>query len=164
MPKPVVNILQVAVLVRDAEATMRAYHEAFGWGPWSIYELRSPVLHGTKVDGEPAACDMLAAIAPAGGVDIEVFQPLGPSPLADYLDQHGEGLHHLLCRREDGRDEELDGQLRALSPVPPIVESAVGDGLQISYINLEDSLKVILETLAGSVEGAVSPDRVWPSS
>ena len=163
-PGPEINLTQVSLLVRDVEATMRAYHAAFGWGPWAIYELRAPVLHDVKVLGAPAQCDMLAAIAPAGGVDIEVFQPLSPGPLADLLEHRGEGLHHICCRRADGADADLDASLRGLSGTAPVVEGTVGTNLTFSYIDLQDSLKAVVETLAGAVETTGEPDRIWPSS
>jgi hypothetical protein len=140
---------------------MRAYHDTFGWGPWSIFELRAPLIHDTSAEGKPGQCEMLAAIAPAGPVDIELFQPLGPGPLADFVDQRGEGVHHLLCRRTDGEDGSLDSELRALSAVAPVIEGVVGDDLAFSYLDLEATLKVIVETLDGAAE-AFEPSRIWP--
>ena len=32
------KISQVAMVVRDVDATMRVLHETLGWGPWNVYE------------------------------------------------------------------------------------------------------------------------------
>ena len=38
------RITQVSLVVRDLDASMRAYHEAFGWGPWKVFESDGDVI------------------------------------------------------------------------------------------------------------------------
>jgi methylmalonyl-CoA/ethylmalonyl-CoA epimerase len=89
------RISQVGMVVADLDSTMKAYHEAFGWGPWSIFEYKPPWLRDLRVHGEPAEFTWLGAEAPAGETWIELLQPLTPSPLADWLERHGDGVNHI---------------------------------------------------------------------
>ena len=58
-PSPVSGITypitQVSVTVRDLEAKMQAYHKAFGWGPWKIFDADGKtVMHDCEWKGKPA--------------------------------------------------------------------------------------------------------------
>ena len=79
-PKTPYRISQVAVVVKDLDAAMKMYHEAFGWGPWNVYEHVPPKLHDQHLHGQPAAYSMLGAeceVQP--GLVFELIQPLdGP--------------------------------------------------------------------------------------
>jgi methylmalonyl-CoA/ethylmalonyl-CoA epimerase len=48
------EITQVAIVVRDLEAAMEAYHRLLGWGPWQVYDFRPPLYGDLKHHGEPA--------------------------------------------------------------------------------------------------------------
>jgi hypothetical protein len=159
---PDAKITQVAFIVRDLESTMRTYHERFGWGPWAIYELCAPLLHDTEAGGVAATSEMVAAIAPAGDIDIELFCPLN-GPLADYLEQRGEGFHHIQCRSASGQDHELESRLRNSCDEPPLLDGLIGDALSFSYLDFSADLKTVVETLAGAVESAGEPARIWPA-
>ena len=48
-------ITQVSVSVRDLESRMEAYHAAFGWGPWKVFEADGDVImHDSTWRGKPA--------------------------------------------------------------------------------------------------------------
>ena len=48
-------ITQISVTVRDLESRMKAYHEAFGWGPWKVFEADGDVvMHDSTWRGKPA--------------------------------------------------------------------------------------------------------------
>lgn len=95
---PVVRyeISQVAMIVEDLEASMQHYHRLHGWGPWSIYEYKPPRLRDLRVRGEPASLTWIGAETEVGPVWVELLQPLqGASVFGDWLQRHGEGVHHV---------------------------------------------------------------------
>jgi methylmalonyl-CoA/ethylmalonyl-CoA epimerase len=46
------TITQIAVVVADMESALRSYTENLGWGPWSVFDYKPPLLHDTVVRGE----------------------------------------------------------------------------------------------------------------
>ena len=87
------KISQVSLVVRDIDATMAAYHEAFGWGPWKVYDHVAPVHHDTQIDGQPVEFSLRGAEVMVGDMNFELLQPLnGPSKWQEFLDTKGEGI------------------------------------------------------------------------
>ena len=52
-PPTPMKITQIAVVVRDIEAALKTYTQTLGWGPWSVFDYKPPLLHDTRVKGEP---------------------------------------------------------------------------------------------------------------
>jgi hypothetical protein len=152
------GISQVGMLVADMESTMRSYHEAFGWGPWNIYEYRPPFLTDLRLWGEPAEFTWIGAEAPAGNAWIELLQPLdGDSPLKDWLAEHGDGVHHLGYEVPDiatadrlHRSFEQQGRTELIS-------AKIG-WLHFYYI---EASPLIFEVWAGSAAD-LTPSRTFP--
>ena len=55
------HISQVAMVVKDLDATMQLLNETLGWGPWNVYEHVPPKLHHQELRGKPADYSMLGA-------------------------------------------------------------------------------------------------------
>jgi methylmalonyl-CoA/ethylmalonyl-CoA epimerase len=146
-------IAQIGVVVRDLRAAMEAYRRTCGWEPWRIYELTEPLHSDTSVRGDPVAYSMRVGVTSAGGVDFELIQPLdGPSQYKEFLEEKGEGLHHVLLRDGDG------GPLDAASlGLPALMAGRVGDA-SYAYLDGQAELKTIVEV----VNGAVQPTGVYP--
>lgn len=155
-----VVVTQVAVVVRDLEAAMRAYHRTFGWGPWRIYDLCEPLHHDTSVRGEPARYSMRTAVTQVGGLNFELVEPLeGQSPYKEFLEEKGEGLHHIMCQTAEGEDFDVAARL-AECGLPVLMSGAVGDAATYAYHDgTSDGLKVIVETMVG--RGHVAPSGVF---
>jgi methylmalonyl-CoA/ethylmalonyl-CoA epimerase len=145
---PGMRITQVAVVVRDLRKTMESYHSVMGWGPWSVYEHKPPVLHHTEVRGKPVRYTMLGAEVHCDPIDFEILQPLeGPSIYKEFLEEKGEGLHHVsvvnpaedVARalsdfRKDGIEVLMSGRL---------------DEIEFYYMDTEPVLKMVAETVSG---------------
>jgi hypothetical protein len=62
MPPPFpMTITQIAVVVADIESALRSYTENLGWGPWSVFDYKPPLLHDTVVRGQPCEFRMIGA-------------------------------------------------------------------------------------------------------
>jgi methylmalonyl-CoA/ethylmalonyl-CoA epimerase len=89
-------IKQIAIVVRDLEAAVRAYWDVLQIGPWTAYEYKPSILHEMKYRGEPTTFGLRHALAWKENVQFELLQPLeGPSIFADHLVERGEGFHHI---------------------------------------------------------------------
>ena len=87
----VYSITQVTLVTGDLEARATAYRDAFGWGPWKVFEPGA--LPGGVHAGAAGGYPVRFAQARVGDLDFEIIQPLGgPSPWQEWLDDHGEGL------------------------------------------------------------------------
>ena len=95
MREPVfTETLQIALVVRDLETTMRTYVDEYGIGPWQIYEFNPDTVAEMVKDGRPAEYAFRLAVTMVGSVQWELIQPLDDrSMYADFLATKGEGLH-----------------------------------------------------------------------
>src|SRR5262245_54439633 len=90
------DTLQVAMVVRDLDATMRAYVDDYGIGPWEIYEFNPDTVRDMRENGEPVARSWRLALARVGQVQWELIQPLDEESIyARFLAAYGEGVHHV---------------------------------------------------------------------
>jgi methylmalonyl-CoA/ethylmalonyl-CoA epimerase len=89
------DIIQLAHVVANIDATMKHYYETFGYGPWDVYEFRSPLLRESIYRGKPADHEYLVAVTWVNGVQLELMQPLsGYSIYNEYLEQNKSGFQH----------------------------------------------------------------------
>ena len=92
-PIPPVPITQVAIVVQDIRAAMDASRRALGWGPWNVCEHRPPLLHDTRLRGEPTAYTMVGAETRVGPLVVELIAPgEGPSIYKEWLERHGDPM------------------------------------------------------------------------
>jgi methylmalonyl-CoA/ethylmalonyl-CoA epimerase len=96
------QVFQVCVVVKDLQKTMEHYWKIFGIGPWQIWTFQPPDLTGTTLHGKPEPYSMRIAAAQIGTVQWELIQPLsGRSSYQEFLEEKGEGLHHVAVAVED---------------------------------------------------------------
>lgn len=76
----------IGIHVRNIERVMETWERMFGLGPWAIREIG-----GTGPEGQ-ALSTRLAFAYTDNGVEIELIQP--PEGHTQFMDAHGEGLHH----------------------------------------------------------------------
>jgi len=88
----------VAVAVRDTEQALQTFRDRFGLEVVHSEELETPRVRLTYLD--------------CGNAYLQVVEPLGPDvELARWIDQNGEGLHHVCF----GVDDAIAGA-EALAP------------------------------------------------
>ena len=89
-------INQVAIVVKDLEMVAQNYWNILGIGPWAIYNWEAPLVYDRTYHGKPARVRERIALTQVGKVQLELLQPVeGPSIYADWIAEHGEGLHHM---------------------------------------------------------------------
>ena len=86
----------VAVVVRDLDASIKRYVEEFGIGPWSIHAFSPDWIQGMNFRGKQQGHSMRLALADVDGVMYQLIEPAqGPNAYQEFVEEHGEGLHHL---------------------------------------------------------------------
>lgn len=156
------QISQIAVVCRDLEKTMQQYKQLLGWGPWNVYRHEPPRLHHTELHGRPTDYTMLGAETHVGEMGFELLQPLeGPSIYREWLEEHGEGLHHVaLMLHSVEESTELKKRFADVG-ANVLMGGRIGETIEFYYLDTEPSLKIILESGSGHAIELV-PDYVYP--
>jgi methylmalonyl-CoA/ethylmalonyl-CoA epimerase len=85
---PIRRLDHVAVLVRSTDEALRFYSERLGLAVHSTEQLQAPNVRLTYLD--------------AGNAYIQLVEPLdSTSPLGSWLEENGEGLHHICFGVDD---------------------------------------------------------------
>jgi len=159
---PVTRFNQIALVVRDLEATMRQYWDLLGIGPWRVYTYGPPLVPIMTYRGRSQSYRMRLALADVGDLMLELIQPLsGESIYAEHLEQKGEGLHHMGVF-VPVFDEAIT---EALSLGHTVIQSGRGYGRWgdggFAYLDTQEALGMILELIEIPRE-RVPPEAVFP--
>lgn len=103
------NTMQVCVVSRDLRRTMEGMVR-LGIGPWQVHTFSPDNVEDMTYRGEPAASTFRLALAFSGTMMWEIVEPVeGPTIYDEFLEQHGEGVHHVAV---DCNGVEWDERLR----------------------------------------------------
>jgi hypothetical protein len=144
------GVVQVGIVVADAEATAKRFADCYGIGPWGFYELNESNSRDTMVSGRRVDVRAKFALAYVGSMQFELCEPLDDNSIyAEYLAEHGPGLHHLAFSTPDG--PEALSLFRANGHG----ERASGGFLDFTYhyLDTQEELGLCVEILCGLEEG-----------
>jgi catechol 2,3-dioxygenase-like lactoylglutathione lyase family enzyme len=137
-------ICQVGLIVRDIERSSAAYADLFGvevpdWTLTDAYEDAH-----TEYRGQPTTARAKLAFFDLGQVSLELIEPVGaPSTWREFLETHGEGVHHIAFRIEG-----MPQQLAILADKGmPAVQRGDYTGGRYAYVDAMPQLGVVLELL-----------------
>jgi len=123
---------QIGIIVKDVKATMKFYERMFG-----IESLPT-------VDFEMDFAKLRVGILRLGELQIELIQVLeGESIHSKFLEERGEGLHHLGFFVEDIEKELARLEEHGIKEL----ERGEAFGVKFAYLDTEKTLGVILELL-----------------
>jgi len=102
------EIVHICIVVRDVEKTAEAFAEKFGIGPWRIRVVHTPSSRAS-VRGEPVDYTLKFGHARVGPINLELVETLeGKTIYQEFLEEHGEGLHHIAVPTPIPFDAELE--------------------------------------------------------
>jgi methylmalonyl-CoA/ethylmalonyl-CoA epimerase len=161
-PFVVSRIHQVALVVRDLEAAMRAYWERLRIGPWAIYTFDATTVQEMTYRGQRQEHAMRIGFTRAGDVQVELIQSLrGPNIYEEHLAERGEGLHHLGVTVPDLGEAVQQMEARGYS----VIQSGRGTGIRgdggYAYLETRDWLAAYLELIEVPAERR-PPEAVYP--
>jgi hypothetical protein len=156
------NYRQIALVVRDVDATMRLWWEVLGVGPWDVRHFTPETVRDFFIDGERVEEDFefICAVCWVGEVEMELIQPIkGPNIYWQHLEDKGEGLHHI---KDVMPDEEIPDALERLRERGYTVTQTgwIDDDVHY-YLNTQDDLKLVYEIGNGGRIGP--PPRRYPA-
>ena len=156
------QVLQVCVVVRDLQKSMEFYWNIFGIGPWKILTFKSPFMTNTRVRGKAVSYSMKLGIARIGSMQWELIQPLtGNSIYKEFLDQKGEGIHHIACDMGNYDQAVATMQKHGIG----ILMSGDLPGESFAYMDTEKYLGIVLEIYNRPVGfKAPVPEGTYPPS
>ncbi len=165
MPQPsparikVDEIIQVCIVVSDLQKTVESYWNILGIGPWAIFEFGSPHrIPDLEYYGKPAYGKYKGALLQCGPIELELFETIeGASVYQDWIDCHGEGLHHLKFFSQDvDKSEKILNELG----FPTIVTGHFGAELKnhFAYFDIPP-LRCVWET--SNRKGTTPPGAVF---
>ena len=141
------DILHVCVVVRDVGKTAKALADRFGIGPWEVHRKSYPKSQAT-FRGEPVECTFKFAYAKAGPITLELAEPIsGKSSYREFLDKHGEGLHHIGFAAPLPFDAEVKKWQR--QGIKPIQSAKLDDPEEgWAYMDTQDLVGFTMEILS----------------
>jgi hypothetical protein len=116
------DLVQIGVVVRDLDRATAALSEIFGIGPFRTIDW--PPADRADIEryyySELGDFSARMAFTELGPVELELIQPLeGESIWADFLRDHGEGIHHIRFNVPD---------------IEPVIHYLAGHGIQAAQM------------------------------
>jgi len=160
------RLFKISIVTRDLDATVRAYIDLVGVGPWRVFELGPDRLRYVRLAGEPASFRARVAWAIIGDTLIELIEPRdGRSPYHEVLETRGEGVISLGVL--PGRDgfEKLVAHCAALGYAESM-QGALTGSYPSSFFGARRFIGTDLEVLQPGEQSPVAlfrrtePDRI----
>ena len=137
-------VCQVGLIVRDIERSTETYSRVFGMPKPEIIVTDGPEIAHTRFKGKPTDARAKLAFFEMGQVSLELIEPVGgPSTWQEFLDEKGEGVHHIAFIVED-TDEVVRFMEREGVGV---VQQGDYTGGRYTYLDSASALGVVLELL-----------------
>ena len=135
------DVSQIGIVVRDLEKTIKYYKEVLGLGPF----VKPYIIYKEKYYyGKPVNSEWIMGFCSLGSVELEMIQPItGPTIYHDFLQEKGEGIHHLGF---DVRDIEKKLALCKEMGIK-IIQSGKGATSRFEYLDTEAIGGVIFELI-----------------
>ncbi len=147
--------MQICVVTRDFRRTMAGLAKA-GIGPWRVYTFGPKTVRDITYRGRPSDHSMKLGLAFSGSMMWEIVQPLtGPSIYEEFLEAHGEGIHHVAF---DCNHIPWDQQLLAFEERGyAMIQSGLWQGkVPYAYFETEGDITTTIEIFK------VPEGFVWP--
>ena len=136
MPPPrLPELFHIGWVVRDCAAAQQELSTRLGAGPF-VSAGKEARFDQALVHGKPTPFSLRIAFGVLGGVLLELLEPLDDrSPHAEFLDIHGEGMHHLAYLVPDF-DEQL-AAIRGARPEADLLIDGTGPGNPVRWVYLD---------------------------
>lgn len=137
-------VCQVGVIVEEIDRVSKAWADLLGVEVPPARLTDGEDLSHIRFRGEPTDARAKLAFFDLGQVQLELIEPVGgPSTWREFLDQHGQGIHHIAFRIQ-GMDDII-ARLEARG-VPPVQRGDYTGG-RYGYVDGVPLLGAILELL-----------------
>ena len=130
------KIDHIGIVVKDLDKAIKVYSEGLG-------------LSLKRID-QSEEFQVKIAFLPVGEVLVELIEPIGPGEIQDYLNTHGEGLHHICYRVPDIEKalEEVGAKLKMRDQKP----RPGGAGSKVAFLDPHSIFNVETELVERAEE------------
>ncbi|MEK4063375.1 MULTISPECIES: VOC family protein [Paenibacillus] len=137
-------VTQIGILVNDIEKVSRAYADFFGLAVPEIIITDTADIAQTRYNGGATEARAKLAFFDMGSLQLELIEPdHQPSTWRDYLNEHGEGPHHIAFVIEGMPEKIMLLEGRGF----PLQQKGEYDGGRYAYMDTFKDLKVLVELL-----------------
>jgi catechol 2,3-dioxygenase-like lactoylglutathione lyase family enzyme len=138
------TVTQIGLVVRDIEKSRQAYADVFGLSVPPVILTDGLEQAHTQYRGQPSEARAKLCFFKLGQVSLELIEPVGePSTWKEFLDTHGEGVHHIAFEIK-GMDDKI---VYLSGKGVPLIQRGDYTGGRYAYTDGEPRLGVILELL-----------------
>lgn len=156
------SITQAAIVAKDIQTVAENYWSIFGIGPWLIFPWELPHIHNRRYHEKPAWTKEKIALTEMENIQFELVQPVaGSSCYTDFIEQRGEGVHHLQFLVDEVDEvSTVDEVVEILAKdgFPCVERASIGDTGANAYIEI-DPLHAIWEPVHRANDRGVEPVR-----
>lgn len=138
------TIVQIGLVVPDAEAAAKAWAAVFGLPVPPVHTTDPVELAQTEYRGQPSPARAKLAFFRFDNIQVELIEPLGgPSTWQEQIDQHGSSLHHIafVIKGMQEKRAYLDGHGISL------IQRGEYKGGRYAYMDAVEKLGMVLELL-----------------
>ncbi|MEK3752076.1 VOC family protein [Paenibacillus sp. FSL E2-8871] len=137
-------VTQIGILVNDVEKVSTAYSEFFGLKKPEIIVTDTEDIAQTRHNGVATQARAKLAFFDMGSLQLELIEPdHEPSTWRDYLNEHGEGPHHIAFVVEGMKEKIMLLEGKGF----PLQQKGEYTGGRYAYMDTFKELKVIVELL-----------------
>lgn len=138
------RVMQVGIIVRDIGKSIKVWEKLLGLKVSGIVETEPQELTGMNYRGRASEGRAKLAFFRLENITIELIEPIGgPSTWRNFLEKHGEGIHHIAFNVSDM--ESVKDSLRRMGI--GIEQEGHFTGGSYAYTNIENPLGAIVELL-----------------
>lgn len=134
-------VSQIGIVVKDMDKTIEYYEKVLGLGPFARPDIVYKEIH---LHGKPVNSKWIMGFCSLGSVELELIQPItAPTIYHDFLQEKGEGLHHL------GFDvKDIEKKLALCKEMGiKIIQGGQGATSRFEYLDTEKIGGVIFELI-----------------
>lgn len=137
-------ITQIGILVNDIDKVSQAYADFFGIEKPQAIITDTLDKAQTEFNGAPTLARAKLAFIDMGSLQLELIEPdEHPSTWRNYLNEHGEGPHHIAFEIEGMKEKIMLLEGKGF----PLQQKGEYTGGRYAYIDTIPALKVLVELL-----------------
>ena len=152
-----------AILVEDLDKTVENYWAMFSIGPWHFYTCARPLVREMSYRGKTADYEVRIALSYMGPLRTELIESkAGDLIYADFIREHGYGVHHFSILVEEMHDELAKANAAGLQMIQDGSGFGFGGDGPHAYLDTEELLGVTLE-LIQRPKARATPEKIFPA-
>ena len=137
-------VVQIAILVNDIETSLDNWCKLFGVKNYGYKLTDAPEVTDIKFKGQTTPARAKLGFVKLGQVTLEVIEPdHNPSIWREYLNEHGEGFHHVAFMVENMEDAIATFTKEQM----PLIQSGKYTGGEYAYMDTSEKLNMVIELL-----------------